>query len=136
MLPNLCNTMNQSKKWKISIFFIVWVNWKIFSIGPKSPAKNPRISSNDPGDPWELCKSEKTALKNLNEKKYRPSKNEDFEAFERWVTLLSNKIYKRILDEKWPIMLILGVFFPHNYQIWTIKRFIRIYYFRNIFDKF
>ena len=41
--------------WKIGIFFIVWVNWKISSIGLKSPAKNPRICSNDPGDPWELC---------------------------------------------------------------------------------
>ena len=78
-------------------------------------------------------KTEKTASKNLNEEKYRQSENDEFEAFERviifllytlfeinfsnrWVTSLSKKILSEdfsngILDEKWPIMMILEIFF-------------------------
>ena len=36
MLADLSNTMNQCKKWKIGIFFIVWKNWK-------SPALDPNL---------------------------------------------------------------------------------------------
>ena len=81
---------------------------------------------------FEAFKTKKIAMKSLNVDIYRPSENEEFEAFERviilllytffenvfsnkWFTLLSNKnlsknVFNDILDEKWPTMLILEIF--------------------------
>ena len=74
MLADLYNTMNQSKKWKIGIFFTAWVNWKISSIGPKYPTKNPRISSNDPGGPVRalICYNNNLTKRNI---KFQSGKN-------------------------------------------------------------
>ena len=88
----------------------------------------------------------------MNEEKYRQSKNQEIKVFERaiilplyiffetnfsnrWARLLSKKIlsenfFNDILDEKRSIMLILSIFFR---RLWTVKKFIMIYYVRHIF---
>ena len=60
MLADLYNTMNQSKKWKIGIFFTAWVNWK--------------ISSNDPGGPVRalICYNNNLTKRNI---KFQSGKN-------------------------------------------------------------
>ena len=98
-------------------------------------------------------------LRKLNWKTWmrqnRQRENKEFEAFEivtilllytffeksfsnRWVILLSNKTFSEnffndVLDEKWRVMLILGIFLPRNKWIGPVKKFIMIFYLRNIF---
>ena len=44
---------------------------------------------------FEVFKTEKTGLRNLNDEKYRQSENEEFEAFERIIILLLYTFFKK-----------------------------------------